>query len=301
MKECKKVMEFNWVEVVENNAKYLAEQNFNEGVETLKDEIKEKNEMLKDIITGSITYNKIKREIKELKEKLEELKNKKEEIIEDYENWDWGTAGDFAREDWKCFLDELKEEINNGNLWLVEGSAGTWRGRFSYDMQYIGTFEDFLDKAADGDIEVEVFDCEKYKKIEVIIIHHDGRNYYELIDDIREYLKEIKYYDNLDYETLSWIITDMIKYREDKLIDVLLKKIKKEELIEIYEDYYKDCENCNKKQTKKELFENLFNWAEDEFIYHLIVNYDKFDNFIKILLEFDEDVFFDAIIEDLED
>jgi len=300
MKECRKIMEFNWDIVVEENAKYLVEQELNERIEALEYEIKENEEMLKDVITGSVTYNKIKRTIKDFKEEIKNLKKQKNEIIEDYEYWDWRKAGDLTREDWKFFIDELNEKIDNGNLWLVDESVGTWRGNFDYEIQYIGTFENFLNKATDGDIEVEVFDCKKYKKIEVIIRHHDGTNYYVLVDDIKEYLKDVKYYNNLDYKTLSWIISSLIDYSEDELIDKLLKKIKKEELIEIYENYYKDCEDCNKKQNKKELFKNLYEWAKDEFIYHLIVDYDKLNDFIEILLDFDEDTFLDYIIEDLE-
>ena len=115
-----------------------------------------------------------------------------------------------------------------GPFYLIGGHAKLWNGTLSYSFQKVGEdFEDFLSKAANGDISITQY---ANNQLEIKISHHDGINVYTLIYDIEHIpkwkLKEILegFKDGIDLDRES-----------DEYFNRSFNELTKEELVELYD------------------------------------------------------------------
>lgn len=93
----------------------------------------------------------------------------------DYYNW----VGMEEELDFDCMLDNCTYSKYKNYCVLVEGSIGTWRGRFEHDQSMFGSFKDAIYACIGRSCEIDKIE-RIGNRIEVTATHHDGRNYHTL-------------------------------------------------------------------------------------------------------------------------
>ena len=114
----------------------------------------------------------------------------------------------------------------SGPFYLVGGYADLWEGTAPYSFQKVGgNFEEFLNRAADGDIHITQYDN---NQLEVKISHYDGTNVYVLVYDIehmpkwklKEILEGFKDEIDLDRESEYHFYKPFNELTKEELIDL---------------------------------------------------------------------------------
>jgi hypothetical protein len=111
------------------------------------------------------------------------------------------------------------------NYLIVSGYNTRWNGRFEIKEGYVSSFENFLNRVNVDSMKIS-FNKEK-RAIEVVGIHHDGRNVY--------YLRKPEWYNK--YELIS---LNEMEYYELASLRGLNSKAKKAEVIELVEELIED-------------------------------------------------------------
>lgn len=85
------------------------------------------------------------------------------------------------QEEWEFddMMDNFKYSKYNNYSVLVEGSIGTWRGRFEHNQAIFDNFKDAMYACIGRSCEIKKVE-RIGNRIEVIAIHHDGTNYHTL-------------------------------------------------------------------------------------------------------------------------
>lgn len=81
--------------------------------------------------------------------------------------------------DFETMLDDCTYSKYKNYSVLVEGSVGTWRGRFEHDQTMFKSFKDAIYACIGRSCEIDKI-VRIGNRIEVTAIHHDGRNYHTL-------------------------------------------------------------------------------------------------------------------------
>lgn len=91
--------------------------------------------------------------------------------------YDWVAR----QEEWDFddMLDNCKYSKYKNYSVLVEGSVGTWRGRFEHDQAVFDSFKDAIYACIGRSCEIDKV-VRIGNRIEVTAIHHDGTNYHTL-------------------------------------------------------------------------------------------------------------------------
>ena len=95
----------------------------------------------------------------------------------DSDYYDWVHQ----QEEWDFddMLDNIKySKLNNYSV-LVEGSVGTWRGRFDHEQTIFENFKDAIYACIGRSCEISKV-VKIGNRVEVTAIHHDGTNYHTL-------------------------------------------------------------------------------------------------------------------------
>lgn len=95
----------------------------------------------------------------------------------DSDYYDWV----YQQEEWDFddMLDNIKySKLNNYSV-LVEGSVGTWRGRFDHEQTIFENFKDAIYACIGRSCEISKV-VKIGNRVEVTAIHHDGTNYHTL-------------------------------------------------------------------------------------------------------------------------
>ena len=90
--------------------------------------------------------------------------------------WQW--AWEEANGDYECFITNLKYSDLYGRAVIVEGSVGRWNGTFEVMQHYFDNPIKAIQACVDGAYDIII--KKKGHKLEVVNLHHDGRNYFTL-------------------------------------------------------------------------------------------------------------------------
>lgn len=93
----------------------------------------------------------------------------------EYYNW----IAEQEEWDFENMLDECTYSKYKNYSVLVEGSIGTWRGRFEHNQTMFKSFKDAIYACIGRSCEIKKVE-RIGNRIEVTAIHHDGRNYHTL-------------------------------------------------------------------------------------------------------------------------
>lgn len=93
----------------------------------------------------------------------------------EYYNW----IAEQEEWDFENMLDECTYSKYKNYSVLVEGSIGTWRGRFEHGQAVFDSFKDAIYACIGRSCEINKVE-RIGNRIEVTAIHHDGRNYHTL-------------------------------------------------------------------------------------------------------------------------
>ena len=97
--------------------------------------------------------------------------------IESDEDW-YRWAQEQANEDYDCFMTELKYSNLYGRAVIVEGSIGRWNGTFDVMQHYFDNPLKAIRACLDGAYDTII--KKVGHRLEVVNLHHDGRNYFTL-------------------------------------------------------------------------------------------------------------------------
>ena len=97
--------------------------------------------------------------------------------IESEEDW-YQWAQEQANEDYDCFMTNLKYSNLYGRAVIVEGSLGLWWGHPDIGQKYFDNPVDAIRACISGAYDVII--KKVGHRLEVVNLHHDGRNYFTL-------------------------------------------------------------------------------------------------------------------------
>lgn len=99
-----------------------------------------------------------------------------DENTEDY----WDFVAHIRELDILDFFDNLKySKENNSHYWIISGTLGLWNGVKEIEMVKCETLTDAINMCSNGCDDFIIEKCGN--KICVTGLHHDGRNYFEIM------------------------------------------------------------------------------------------------------------------------